>query len=191
MGARVRWRRVVLGLIAALLVPEVGAAQCAGGRAVSEATAGRCCWPGQRWDDERGRCAGEVGCPEGGRASGEGCARAPRRHRVDAPIEPLVVSGLLTALTGYVFTTTAAVGASGRCNDGLWEVAYAPVGGGFAWAGLDGHDCFDDRPSRIGDTFGLPGSAVQVLGLVLATLGALLRLPEERRVAPWDDGVRF
>lgn len=51
----------------------VARAQCAAGRVVNEATAGRCCWPGQRWDAEAARCEGPPRCPAGHVAEGERC----------------------------------------------------------------------------------------------------------------------
>ncbi|HBQ10183.1 MAG TPA: hypothetical protein DEF51_02995, partial [Myxococcales bacterium] len=58
------------------LSPATGAAQCASGREVGPDTAGRCCWPGQRFDDERGRCEGPPSrCPSGWGAAGDECVQ--------------------------------------------------------------------------------------------------------------------
>jgi len=59
------------------------AAQCAPGRVVTDATAGRCCWPGQTWDDERARCDGPPACPSGWGATGDECVRVE-----SAPAQP-------------------------------------------------------------------------------------------------------
>ena len=45
--------------------------------------AGRCCWPGQRWSDERGRCEGAPRCPDGLVEHGDACV-APA-HAVSVP----------------------------------------------------------------------------------------------------------
>src|SRR5262249_29470148 len=52
------------------------APECAEGRVSTAATAGRCCWPGQYWTDERERCEGAPRCAEGWLADGPGCVRA-------------------------------------------------------------------------------------------------------------------
>lgn len=65
-----------LTLAVLALSPATGAAQCASGREVGPDTAGRCCWPGQRFDDERGRCEGPPSrCPSGWGAAGDECVQ--------------------------------------------------------------------------------------------------------------------
>lgn len=66
------------------------AAQCAPGRAITDATAGRCCWPGQTWDDERARCDGPPACPSGWGAAGDECVRieAPAASPARATASP-------------------------------------------------------------------------------------------------------
>lgn len=49
------------------------AQECAEGRVSSPETAGRCCWPGQSWSEEHGRCSGPPSCPEGLTAEGDRC----------------------------------------------------------------------------------------------------------------------
>ena len=83
-----------------LLVMSVGAtsvarAQCAEGRVVSEATAGRCCWPGQTWNDAAARCDGPPACPSGRVGHGDACitasplpAPAPAPAPAVAPSQP-------------------------------------------------------------------------------------------------------
>jgi hypothetical protein len=67
-------RVIVLSLVVgALLTPITARAQCAEGRARSAATAGRCCWPGQRFSTERGRCEGAPSCPSPLVAHGDAC----------------------------------------------------------------------------------------------------------------------
>jgi hypothetical protein len=54
-----------------------GEEECREGRVRGEATAGHCCWPGQKWSDPRESCAGApASCPPGHepRAERETCA---------------------------------------------------------------------------------------------------------------------
>lgn len=46
---------------------------CQGGRTVTPATAGRCCWPGQAWSNDRARCEGPPACPVGLVPNGDDC----------------------------------------------------------------------------------------------------------------------
>lgn len=46
---------------------------CQGGRVVTPATAGRCCWPGQVWSNDRARCEGPPACPAGLVPNGDDC----------------------------------------------------------------------------------------------------------------------
>ena len=46
---------------------------CEGGRVVDAATRGRCCWPGQAWSPQTGRCAGPPTCPAGLTPQGDDC----------------------------------------------------------------------------------------------------------------------
>ena len=48
---------------------------CQGGRVADSGTRGRCCWPGQVWSPEAGRCAGPPTCPSGLAAQGDDCVR--------------------------------------------------------------------------------------------------------------------
>ncbi|GAB5549881.1 MAG: hypothetical protein SangKO_096410 [Sandaracinaceae bacterium] len=62
------------GATTLLLGLSVAQAQCAEGRVVGPDTGGRCCWPGQRFDEEYGRCSGAPsGCPPGMGAMGDEC----------------------------------------------------------------------------------------------------------------------
>jgi hypothetical protein len=60
-----------------LSIPTFARAQeCADGRVNTPETAGRCCWPGQSWSDQLGRCSGPPTCPAGRSASGDDCVLA-------------------------------------------------------------------------------------------------------------------
>jgi len=77
-------------LLVALGWAAGASAQCAPGRVVTDATAGRCCWPGQRWNDERARCDGPPACPSGWGAAGDECVRleAPPASPSEATADP-------------------------------------------------------------------------------------------------------
>lgn len=55
--------------------PTLASAQCAEGRVTTEQTAGRCCWPGQSWNDTAARCQGPPQCPAGWAAEGDSCVQ--------------------------------------------------------------------------------------------------------------------
>lgn len=67
------WAVPALCATAVLLVSVNAEAQCARGRLQTEATAGRCCWPGQVWDEEDNRCSGPPDCPAGFGGEGDSC----------------------------------------------------------------------------------------------------------------------
>ncbi|MGE0786303.1 MAG: hypothetical protein AB7S26_11490 [Sandaracinaceae bacterium] len=79
---------------AALLSASTVRAQCAAGRTVTEASAGRCCWPGQSWNDDAARCEGPPACPAGMAAEGDSCVPfAPASPPpVAEPVAPPVAS---------------------------------------------------------------------------------------------------
>lgn len=88
-------RAVLSTLTLSLALASTARAQCAEGRVVGEETAGRCCWPGQRWNDEAARCEGPPTCPLGRVAEGDGCvASAP------APASTAFTSGAPAASYG-------------------------------------------------------------------------------------------
>lgn len=62
-----------------LFAPTAAHAQdaCTEGRVRTSETAGRCCWPGQRWATDVRRCDGPPSCPSGLVADGDSCI-APR-----------------------------------------------------------------------------------------------------------------
>lgn len=66
---------VLIALVGSV-VPSPVDAQCHEGRVSSEDTDGRCCWPGQRWSDERARCVGPPRCPSGLVSEGDTCVRS-------------------------------------------------------------------------------------------------------------------
>jgi hypothetical protein len=84
------------GLLAtAVLAPAPARAQaCAEGRVASEATAGRCCWPGQVWAAETGSCSGAPVCPSPFVAHGETCvvvaSAVPEAPPLEAQVAPRV-----------------------------------------------------------------------------------------------------
>lgn len=66
---------LVAGLV--WLVPLLAAAQDACGEGRTRGEAGRCCWPGQAFSVEAGRCEGVPHCPDGLLEHGDDCV-APR-----------------------------------------------------------------------------------------------------------------
>lgn len=78
---------LVLGVLA-----TSAEAQCAGGRVVTEETAGRCCWPGQHWNDANGRCEGAPQCPAGMGGAGATCEPIAVPSAPSAPIVDAVVA---------------------------------------------------------------------------------------------------
>lgn len=86
--------RLALAGIAALVVAIQPAAvaraqvECADGRVASEATGGRCCWPGQTFSEQHGRCAGPPRCPEGWVAEGDTCLQARTTATTVRPAQP-------------------------------------------------------------------------------------------------------
>ncbi len=73
---------------ALMTAPAEAQAQCTEGRVITADTAGRCCWPGQRWSEEAGRCEGPPACPLGTTAEGDSCvapSENPARDTVFVP----------------------------------------------------------------------------------------------------------
>lgn len=71
-----------LALLALASTPVALAQEaCLEGRVRSTASAGRCCWPGQSWARDLGRCEGPPTCPAGLVEDGDEC-RAPTGARV-------------------------------------------------------------------------------------------------------------
>jgi hypothetical protein len=72
---------------------DVAPQTCQGGRIVTAATAGRCCWPGQAWSNERARCEGPPTCPVGLVASGDECTQEVTQLPPPPPSQPTVIYG--------------------------------------------------------------------------------------------------
>lgn len=81
----------VIALVALFCaLPARSSAQCADGRVVGEETAGRCCWPGQRWNDGPARCEGPPSsCPAGWGAEGDACVPTASAAALARPSEVL------------------------------------------------------------------------------------------------------
>ena len=177
-------------LIAAATAAPV-AAQCAPGRTRGPETAGRCCWPGQRWSDERRRCEGPPSCPPGRAAHGDACVfveEAPRtahpgpplRFREEpAPHDGVIASGLIGFGAAYVYSVIAGLAYldRGTARSGMpipsssWT-SLIPLVGGYLWAGLD--ETYDrSLEVRPGEVFGVPAAALQLVGLAVVVVGLL------------------
>jgi hypothetical protein len=94
-------RAVALLLVAlsAVLYPLAASAQedCTEGRLRTHQTRGRCCWPGQAWARDLGRCEGAPTCPAGLAASGDECIAAAETERASAPDRPPVITPIFVA----------------------------------------------------------------------------------------------
>lgn len=82
-------RRLVLSALGALVLASVAssarAQDCSEGRVRVE---GRCCWPGQSWSLEHGRCDGAPLCPPGLVEHGETCVASALSALPSAPSPP-------------------------------------------------------------------------------------------------------
>jgi hypothetical protein len=185
-------RRLLFSIaLAAIVVPSLASAQCDEGRVASEATAGRCCWPAQHWNEVAGRCEGPPSCPAGRVAAGDDCAlAAPVAAPVVALVEPierpptvspytgraarietgttfdggLVIAGSVTLGIAYVYSLI--VGGIFIFSGGY--TAFIPVVGGLVWL----------APSLAhGLYFGIAGSAVQIVGLITLIVGLVQQVP--------------
>ncbi|MGE0791681.1 MAG: hypothetical protein AB7S26_38755 [Sandaracinaceae bacterium] len=90
-------------LVAAMFVSlspgqVIAQAGCAEGMAIGEFTEGRCCWPGQRWDDEHGRCSGPPACANGWAARGDECVSVSPQEMPIAPAPDLLETSGATAM---------------------------------------------------------------------------------------------
>jgi hypothetical protein len=167
-------------------------AQCAEGREASEATAGRCCWPAQSWNAEAGRCEGPPSCPAGRVAEGDTCVVSAQRYAaagygapapafaaayspelppmrtIKSPIEELIITGGLMAITGFSYSVIAgSIFLTGGFYNGSPWTMYIPLVGGFIYGAVDG-----PYGSALGEGFGIPGAGLQVIGLALMIIGA-------------------
>lgn len=68
-------RLATLTLALTLLPASFVGAQCLEGRVATEQSGGRCCWPGQTWNDEAARCEGAPQCPDGFGGEGDQCVQ--------------------------------------------------------------------------------------------------------------------
>lgn len=189
--------------------------QCAGGRVAGPETAGRCCWPGQSWNEAAARCDGPPQCPAGMVAEGDSCTQpavapaptppppmgqpaqggyggypqqgygmapgmgyqAPQMHEEQQPITGLIVGGSVAFGASYVLSIVFGsifLSSSGSCSgaNNSWSM-FIPLVGGYMWAALDSDGCSWD--SGIGDAFGIPTASVQVIGLAMLIVGALVK----------------
>lgn len=87
-------KELLLATMLVLLPASLTHGQCLEGRVVSDQSGGRCCWPGQSWNDDAARCSGPPSCPDGWAGAGDECVR------VNAPPSttvPPVVPDMSTA----------------------------------------------------------------------------------------------
>jgi len=68
----------LLVMLSLVLVARAGRGEeaCSGGKTISDATDGHCCWPGQAWDADTNRCFGKPRCPAGMDVDGHACTPA-------------------------------------------------------------------------------------------------------------------
>lgn len=150
-------------------------AQCVEGRIESEATAGRCCWPGQTWDAEHARCSGPPTCPAERVAEGDACVLAtppapiasvaetsPTRAAPEAPAHRMydehVIGGAITLGASWFITAVM-----GTVDEN--PIAWIPLAGSFLWAYF--------RGDLVPMILGIAGTVTQALGLVLLIIGVV------------------
>ncbi|MCC6877651.1 MAG: hypothetical protein IT378_25305 [Sandaracinaceae bacterium] len=80
-------RAVLLALAMGWAGASPAVAQCAEGRVASEASAGRCCWPAQRWNASAARCEGPPRCPSGRVAEGDTCVAPAGQVGASSPVD--------------------------------------------------------------------------------------------------------
>lgn len=175
------------------------AQQCAGGRVVTPATEGRCCWPGQVFSVQTGRCQGPPQCPPGLAAAGDDCVPAttgtwepaqsthggtappPAPMTVRRPIWGLVVAGAITL--GVAWLATPIVGAAIEADGEEIAMLAAPVAGPWICMGA----CYD--PDDYTAALVVSG-LLQLSGLTMLILGLAIQQKVEVR-AELDDGVQL
>ena len=175
-----RWSALVLASCLVWVSASPASAQCAGGRVVTPATAGRCCWPGQSWSNAFGRCEGPPVCPAGAFASGDDCVAGGAPSGAVAVVTPgmglqartyqqsivwMIVTGSVTWGLAYVLTiaVTAAVGAQG------YEIGINAIPLAGPWVCLGACDRPDDYAAAL-----VGSGLLQITGLTLLILGAAL-----------------
>jgi hypothetical protein len=140
---------IVLTLASLLAASTANAQTCADGRV---AASGYCCWPGQTFDTDAGRCMGPPRCPEGWSGSGADCVRiasatqgfasggttgpeaSPQGFASPAHNDGLAAAGAYVILCGYVVGAMSGslLGAfAGPGSPGSafpnWPVAFVPI----------------------------------------------------------------
>lgn len=137
-----------LVIAAVLVLPTASSAQdaCGGGR-VRESH-GRCCWPGQSWARDIGRCEGPPSCPPGTTAEGDDCLTTT--HTDAPPVVMTPVPGPTTPPAGRVYTggpiaaPPASPGSVGTVSTvgSMGSSVLGPTGGPAEWptAPYDGPD---------------------------------------------------
>lgn len=75
-------------LVGVTMLSSVAAAQCTEGRVSGPSTQGQCCWPGQAFSSQLGRCTGAPQCPSGMAAEGETCVSVGTTWEPPAPEGP-------------------------------------------------------------------------------------------------------
>lgn len=160
--------------LACLLAQSTASAQtCADGRV---ATSGYCCWPGQTFDANAGRCSGPPRCPAGWSGSGADCVRgaAPTTQGFAGPAhnDGLATAGAFVVLGGYVVgamsgSLLGALAGPGSPGSAFpnWPVAFVPIAHPFAALGGVG----DYVVPLVGAT--LLGSLTEIIGIVLIVMG--------------------
>lgn len=185
--------------LASLAPARAVAQQCSEGRVASWSTQGRCCWPGQSFSPQLGRCVGAPQCPSGRVAAGDECVApaAPPYVQgayatvlpspmaptvtVRAPIWGLVVAGAVTFGAAWVAgpIVTAAVGGDAT-EIGLFAV---PLAGPWICLGAC-YDPDDYLPAIVVD------GVLQLAGLTMFILGFAIQHDVQVR-ADVGGGVRL
>lgn len=214
----------IAGAVAALLTllpPGSVDAQCAEGRVVGADTSGRCCWPGQRWNDAAARCEGPPACPEGWGAEGDECVRsgstfddpgydelALDEPRTSPPpggewgsAEPAVTGGWLRP-TGpprtepfmewlHVGITLLSVGYGASVTHAVLGLGSYGFGSELCFIPLVGALLWP-LAGNGSLVLGLPSFGVQLVGLVTMLVAGIARRPV-RSSSPWhaDGGPRL
>ncbi|HJL18156.1 MAG TPA: hypothetical protein RMH99_21005 [Sandaracinaceae bacterium LLY-WYZ-13_1] len=197
--SRIFGRTVAVTLVAALwmVTGSARAQQCGGGRVATAATQGRCCWPGQHWDPQYGRCAGPPECPPGMLPAGDDCvaagaggavtttsalaARPAATRRVRRPIWGLAIPGIIGLGVGWV---GAPIVAAALDSDGdVIATLAVPVAG--PWICLGTCDPGESYVAAL-----VVDGAIQLAGLTMLIVGLAVQRQVEV-VAALDDGVEL
>ena len=173
--ARFAW---VLVVVVSCFAASARAQECAEGRVASEATAGRCCWPGQAWDAEHGRCSGPPSCPAGRVAEGDACVSpsapvvvpsAPPPVAPSGPVHRMydehVIGGIATLAAAYLVTAVVGTVDGTWYDDASGLFCWIPIAGGVLW-GLG-------RDEIVPWAMGISGAVVQAAGLALLLVGVV------------------